>query len=164
MSYKFNRELSFSSTQIGGSSTAFNRAQRVSTAYMTSRLISNTTPGVQSRRNNSSSFGDAPQMLCELCNAIPLVCFRDINLRINNGDAMNEYLTVQFCLPEKKIKISFVIQNPDADEPDVMMLASVQGEGFIFRSRSVNAIIRWLSQQFEYVHVAPPGDDMTIAA
>ena len=164
MAYTFNRELSFNSTKTTGSIAAPNRRQRFSPSFMTSGRISNTTTRDKSECDYFSSFGDVSSMLSDLRDSMPSVSLSDITLHIDNGHAMNECLIVQFNLEGKVINLSFVIQDQGEDDPDVMMLATVKGEGFIFRSRSVNAIVRWLSQQSEYIHVITRGDGMAAVA
>ncbi len=163
MAYAFNREQSFGLAPVDGNTTTFNKAQRFSPAHLTSHYLSDIASGTQSQ-GGKTSFCEMFLLLSEICNAIPLVSFRNIDLRINNGANMNEYLAVQFDTQGKVINLSFVIQNPEEDEPDVMMLASVKGEGYISRTRSVTSVMQWLSQQFESIHVASADDDIATAA
>jgi len=155
MIYKFTREQTFSSTPIRGKATktVSTTARRISPAYMAAfhkKTVAVDSPPAngywysleRALGNISESFGmESSLVLC------------DTDLRINRSGLMNEYIVVSFYIDGKMVNISFVTQNPGDDEPDVMMLASVKGEGFIFRTRSIKATMRWLSEQFHYVQV-----------
>ncbi len=78
-------------------------------------------------------------------------------LRINNGVRMTVAYTIYIHIDARTIKIDFATYDSDDNGPDLMMVASVEHEGYTIRRRSTKAVIDWLTQQFQHSVVLKDG-------
>jgi len=161
MAYKFNREQTFGSPQIGDNATkveTFKKRQTAPVRYSPAFIASTY---LRLEATATTFAADSVALLTALSSVEDLHVVdwpRDYEVTINRGRKMLEQLALEIFYLDKHITVSFIIEDSDPYTTEYHIITSVIGEGFVHQCWGVNAWARWFNNQFNYVVVTPLSD------